>query len=40
VVLEDQMTKLSAARMDYDAAVGFYQQSLSLLKTAMKKPGS
>lgn len=39
VVLEEQMVKLSDARMDYDAAVGFYQQSLNLLKTAMQKPG-
>jgi flagellar basal-body rod protein FlgB len=40
VVLEDQMMKLTQARMDYDAAVGFYQQSMQLLKTAIKKPGS
>ncbi len=40
VVLEDQMVKLSAARMDYDAAVGFYQKSMTLLTTALKKPGS
>jgi flagellar basal-body rod protein FlgB len=40
VVLEDQMMKLTEARMDYDAAVGLYQQSLQLLKTAIKKPGS
>jgi flagellar basal-body rod protein FlgB len=39
VVLEEQMVKLSEARMDYDAAVGFYQQSLGLLKTAIQKPG-
>jgi flagellar basal-body rod protein FlgB len=40
VVLEEQMMKLTQARMDYDAAVGFYQQSMALLKTAIKKPGS
>ena len=40
VVLEDQMMKLTQAKMDYDAAVGFYQQSLQLLQTAIKKPGS
>jgi len=40
VVLEEQMMKLTQARMDYDAAVGFYQQSMQLLKTAIKKPGS
>jgi flagellar basal-body rod protein FlgB len=40
VVLEEQMMKLTQAKMDYDAAVGFYQQSLQLLQTAIKKPGS
>jgi flagellar basal-body rod protein FlgB len=40
VVLEDQMIKLTDTRMDYDAAIGFYQQSLSMLKMAVKKPGS
>ncbi len=39
VVLEEQMVKMSEARMDYDAVVGFYQQSLSLLKMAAQKPG-
>jgi len=39
VVLEDQMVKLTDARMDYDAAIGFYQQSLSMLKMAVRKPG-
>jgi len=34
------MMKLTQAKMDYDAAVGFYQQSLGLLKMALKKPGS
>jgi flagellar basal-body rod protein FlgB len=33
------MVKLTNARMDYDAAVGLYQQSLAMLKTAIKKPG-
>jgi len=40
VVLEDEMVKLTDARMDYDAAIGFYQQSLGMLKMAMRKPGS
>ena len=39
VVLEDEMVKLTQARMDYDAAIGFYQQSMSMLKTAIRKPG-
>ena len=40
VVLEDQMMKLTQAKMDYDTAVGFYQQSMQMLQTAIKKPGS
>ena len=40
VVLEDQMIKLTDTRMDYNAAIGFYQQSLSMLKMAIRKPGS
>lgn len=40
VVLEDQMMKMNEARMDYDAAVGFYQKSLSLIQLAIRKPGS
>lgn len=40
VVLEDEMVKMSDARMDYDAAIGFYQSSINMLKTAIKKPGS
>lgn len=36
VVLEDEMMKMTQARMDYDAAVTFYQQSQQLLTTAAK----
>jgi len=36
VVLEDEMMKMSQARMDYEAAVAFYQQSMQLLATAAK----
>lgn len=36
VVLEDEMMKMTQARMDYDAAVTFYQQSMQLLTTAAK----
>jgi flagellar basal-body rod protein FlgB len=39
VVLEDQMIKLTQARMDYDAAISFYQQSVGMLKTAIRRPG-
>jgi flagellar basal-body rod protein FlgB len=40
VVLEDEMVKLTQSRMDYDAAIGFYQQSMSMLKMAVRKPGA
>lgn len=40
VVLEDQMIKLTDTRMDYDAAITFYQSSMNMLKTAIRKPGS
>jgi flagellar basal-body rod protein FlgB len=40
VVLEDEMVKLTQARMDYDAAIGFYQKSIGLLKMAVRKPGA
>ena len=39
VVLEEEMMKMSDTRMNYDAAVSFYQKSLDLLRTAAKKPG-
>jgi len=39
VVLEEEMMKLTQARMDYDAAIGFYQKSLGLLRLAARKPG-
>ena len=38
VVLEDEMIKLTQARMDYDAAIGFYQQSLSMIQLAIHTP--
>lgn len=39
VVLEEQMIKMTEARMNYEAAVGFYQKSLSLIRTAARAPG-
>ena len=39
VVLEEQMMKMSDARMNYDAAIGFYQKSLGLLRIAARAPG-
>ena len=39
VELEDEMAKMSQARMDYEAAVGFYQKAMSLLQMAARAPG-
>lgn len=39
VVLEEQMMKMTEARTDYDAAVSLYQKSLSMLRTAARRPG-
>lgn len=39
VVLEEQSMKLTEARMDYEAAINFYQKSLGLLRTAARAPG-
>ena len=39
VVLEEEMIKMSDARMNYDAAIGFYQKSLNILRLAAKPPG-
>jgi flagellar basal-body rod protein FlgB len=40
VVLEEEMIKMSDARMQYDAAISFYQKSLNLLRMATKRPGA
>lgn len=39
VVLEEQMMKMAESRADYEAAVGFYQKSLGLIRLAAKRPG-
>jgi flagellar basal-body rod protein FlgB len=39
VVLEEEMMKMTDARMNYDAAIGFYQKSLGMLRTAVRAPG-
>jgi flagellar basal-body rod protein FlgB len=39
VVLEEQMMKMSESRMDYDAAISFYQKSLGLIRLAVRPPG-
>jgi len=40
VVLEEQMMKMTEARLDYDAAIGLYQKSIGMLRLAARKPGS
>jgi flagellar basal-body rod protein FlgB len=40
VVLEEQMLKMSEARADYDAAIGFYQKAMNMLHMAVHKPGT
>jgi flagellar basal-body rod protein FlgB len=39
VVLEEEMMKMTDARMNYDAAISFYQKSLGLIRMAAKAPG-
>lgn len=39
VVLEEEMLKMTDTRMNYDAAIGFYQKSLNLLRMATRAPG-
>ena len=39
VVVEEQMLKMAESRMAYDAAIGFYQKSMSMLRLAAKVPG-
>lgn len=38
VSLEDQMLKMTDARMNYDAAISFYQKSINMLRMAARKP--
>lgn len=39
VVVEEQMLKMAESRMAYDAAIGLYQKSLSMLRMAARPPG-
>jgi flagellar basal-body rod protein FlgB len=38
VVLEEEMMKMTETRSDYDTAVSLYQQSVTMLQTAARKP--
>ena len=39
VVLEEQMLKMSESRLQFQAAVGFYEKSLNMMRMAAKAPG-
>ena len=39
VVLEEQMLKMTEARMNYDAAISFYKKSMNMLRMAARQPG-
>ena len=39
VVVEEQMLKMAESRMAYDAAIGFYQKSLQMIRMAARPPG-
>jgi len=39
VVLEDQMNKMTQARIDYETAVDFYEQSMNMITQASHAPG-
>ena len=39
VVVEEQMLKMAESRMAYDAAIGFYQKSMQMIRLAAKPPG-
>ncbi|MFM8374665.1 MAG: flagellar basal body protein [Phenylobacterium sp.] len=38
VSLEDQMLRMADSRMNYEAAIGFYQKSVSLIRMAARAP--
>lgn len=38
VVLEEEMMKMTQSRMDFDAAISFYQQASQMITTAAKLP--
>jgi len=39
VSLEEEMMKMTDARMSYDAAISFYQKSLDMIRLASRAPG-
>jgi flagellar basal-body rod protein FlgB len=39
VVLEEEMMKMTEARMNYETTIGLYQKSMSLIQLAIRAPG-
>lgn len=39
VSLEDEMLRMADSRMNYEAAIGFYQKSMTMIRTASRAPG-
>ncbi|ESQ74583.1 flagellar basal body rod protein FlgB [Asticcacaulis sp. AC402] len=39
VVLEEQMLRMAESRMQFQAAVGFYEKSMAMMRMAIKVPG-
>ena len=39
VALEDQMSHMAESRMEFEAALGFYQKSMTMIQLAERTPG-
>ncbi len=39
VVLEEEMMKMTDARMNYAATIGFYEKSMNMIQLAIRSPG-
>jgi flagellar basal-body rod protein FlgB len=39
VVLEEEMMKMTEARMDYETTIGLYEKSMNLIQLAIRAPG-
>jgi flagellar basal-body rod protein FlgB len=39
VVLEEEMMKMNDSRMNYNAAIDYYEQSMNMIQTAIRLPG-
>ena len=39
VVLEEQMMKMNDSRMNFNAAISYYEQSMAMIQTAIRVPG-